>query len=203
MQLTILSWNACSITREKRELLLQYCDRKDIDIFCIQETWLKPNVMIPCKGFNIMKNDRITGRKNRVMIGIRSHIHYRELDLASQQSIDNEVEVVGTKLFLKNEKEMDIIFVYNPSGNNGLSGERIDEIIKMMPVAEDMIILGDMNAHSKSWCKCRNVNSSGKSLENCLINSPICLATHIEIPTRVNPQTGETTTIDLLLCDLR
>ena len=159
MQLTILSWNACSIMREKRKLLLQYCNRKDIDIFCIQETWLKPNIMSPCKGFNILRNDRITGRKGGVKIGLRSHIHYEELDLASQQSIDNEVEVVGTKLFLKNEKKMNVVCVYNPSGNNVLLGERIDEIIKMIPVAEDMIILGDTNAQNKSWYKCRKLNS--------------------------------------------
>jgi hypothetical protein len=76
-------------------------------------------------------------------------------------------------------------------------------VIAKILVGEDLMIVGDMNAHNRSWCKCRIINNSGASLENCLINNSICLVTPSGLPTRQNPQTGETKTFDLVLCSPR
>ena len=61
--LKLLSWNARSIVKTNKDMLVNYCLMNDVNIFCIQETHLKPHISPTFKGFNNLRKDRINADK--------------------------------------------------------------------------------------------------------------------------------------------
>ena len=66
MALEILSWNAQSIGKEKKVIILDHCQENSIDIICIQETWLQPHMRMNFRNYNVIRKDRTNGTKGGV-----------------------------------------------------------------------------------------------------------------------------------------
>ena len=71
MNMILLSWNACSVIKGKKDLLLMSCLENKIDIFSIQETWLKTHIKSEFHGYNVIRQYRIHTSKGGVLIGIK------------------------------------------------------------------------------------------------------------------------------------
>lgn len=197
MDLKILSWNSQSVRNEKKDLVVEFCHKNCIDVLCLQETWLKPYINMSFQGYNILRKDRIETGRGGVLIGISKKYHYTEVHIELGDNYEEYVEIVGCKLHLGNGKILNVINVYNSNGNNKDIGGIINELLDKIPNAEQVVLIGDFNAHSKVWCNCDLINASGKSLEDMLLENNICLITPKGLPTRKNPITGVSTTIDL------
>ena len=116
-----------------------------------------------------------------------------------QDHADYKVEINGCRVLQQDGSTINIINVYNANSNNNEIDGIINELSKKILANEGLIITGDFNAHSKVWCKYDIVNSSGRSMEDVLLQSPICLAAPNGLPTHKNHFTGGHTTIDLTL----
>ena len=66
MALKILSWNAQSIGKENKDIILDHCHENSIDIICIQETWLQPHMRMNFRNYNVIRKDRTNGTKGGV-----------------------------------------------------------------------------------------------------------------------------------------
>ena len=63
INLKILSWDAQSVMKEKKKPYLEYCQEHEIDVICIQETWLQLYINLIFKGHNMIRKDRSEGTK--------------------------------------------------------------------------------------------------------------------------------------------
>ena len=198
MTLRLFSWNACSVIKEKRDMILHYAVNEKVDVICIQETWLKPYIEMGFHGYNIIRHDRIAKDGGGVMIAICSSLHFEQWDIDYCHELSEHVEVIGCKLYLDTETIINVVNIYNPSGNNKHTGPLIVEIFSKVPKNEELILVGDFNAYSNVWCRCNLVNNYGKSIEESLLEGDIYLANPTGVPTRRNVQSSSYSTLDLV-----
>ncbi|KAK2724485.1 hypothetical protein QYM36_001103 [Artemia franciscana] len=199
MNLSLLSWNAQSILTYKKDMLLEYSSKNDLDVLCIQETWLHPYIQMKFKGYSVIRRDRIDQKGGGVIIGIRKGITFKKISFRNSGLLEkNGIELVAVKVFSKNLHALNIINIYNPHGNNKSVGTSMQAIIDETPGNEKHIIVGDFNAHSDVWCGCGTNNEAGNSLQRFMLDTPeSCLLTPKDFPTRINYSNGSYTTIDL------
>jgi len=169
-----------------------------LDFICIQETWLKPYIKTGFHRYNIIRHDRIAQDGGGVIIAIRSNLHFEQWNIDYCDELSEHLEAIGCKLYLDTEKIINVVNIYNASGNNKHIGSLIVEIFAKVPKNEELILVGDFNAHSNVWCRCELVNSSGKSIEESLLEDDIYLATPAGLPTRRNVQSSFYSTFDLV-----
>ena len=189
-----MSWNARSLVKVNKDLVLDYCIKNNIDAFCIQETYLKPYINPSLRDYKIVRLDRWNKERGGVIIGINKEINYTPLYLSMQE--DYQMEVVGCKLYLKNRVKLNIFNIYIPDSNLLLSDRGLEKITDTVPGGEKVLIIGDLNAHNGLWCGYGNDNRNGKTTYEFLMkNSDICLLTPKDLPTRINSRTGRSVTI--------
>jgi hypothetical protein len=75
-----------------------------------------------------------------------------------------------------------------------------EEISTLIDQDNYFLIGGDFNAHHESWSHQTTPNNSGKSIYSALLQSPqaTLIAPH-SLCTYINPSTGKTSTIDLMI----
>ena len=196
--LKLLSWNARSIVKTNKDMLVNYCLMNGVNIFCIQETHLKPHINPTFKGFNILRKDRINADKGGILVGIKKNIHFVPIRTQYLDKFD-KIEVQGCRVFLSKNMTVNIFNVYNPQGDSPQISDVLSTIVTNIPPRDMFIIVGDFNSHSNIWCNCGTTNRSGNHIEELLMNSDnICLLTPKNLPTRLNSNTGSYTTIDLM-----
>lgn len=151
------------------------------------------------RNYNVIRRDRTNGTKGGVIICLKNNIYFTSIEVDIEENCQWSMELVGCKITLDDGRLLNVFNVYNSNGNNPIVGDLIKKLYNLVPSNEDLIILGDFNAHSKVWCKCDLVNPSGRSLEKLLLENNICLITPKGLPTRCNPLSQVETTIDLIM----
>jgi len=59
----IMSWNARSLVKVNKDLVLDHCIKNNIDVFCIQKTYLKPYINPSFRDYKIVRLDRWNKRE--------------------------------------------------------------------------------------------------------------------------------------------
>ena len=134
------------------------------------------------------------------MLLIRDHLQYEEKTLTEYNGNKSlEVQVITVKM---QNSTMDVVNIYNPKTT--LNEREFQHY--MSQVSNQYIMVGDLNGHHHMWDPERNgaPNQCGRVLHDIVINSNnIAIAMPPSLPTYTNSYTGESSTIDLILCTPR
>jgi hypothetical protein len=114
------------------------------------------------RNYNVIRRDRTNGTKEGVIICLKNNIYFTSIEVDIEENCQWSMELVGCKITLDDGRLLNVFNVYNSSGNNPIVGDLIKKLYNLVPSNEDLIILGDFNAHSKVWCKCDLVKKLGK-----------------------------------------
>ena len=71
------------------------CLENKIDIFCIEETWLKSHIESEFRGYNVIRQYRIHTHKGGVLIGIKKNFHFTEIELELDEEVGDRIELMA------------------------------------------------------------------------------------------------------------
>ena len=184
----IIQWNCRGLKPKFDEISLIISQQKP-SIFCLQETFLKPDDKITLKGFNIYNYihsdcQRPSGGSS---IFVKSSCPQRNIDLTT--------ELQATAVSVTLDKEITICSIYIPPSFS-LKTEHLDSLLKQLP--SPYLLLGDFNGHNILWGSKEN-NSRGELIENFITNNDICLMND-KSNTYMHDPTGSFSSIDLSFC---
>lgn len=157
-ELAILSWNAAGIANKFIELQ-DLIEEKNIDIFLLQETFLKPQKKFGIPNYKIYRSDRLDGKFGGTLIGIKKNIVHNRLENFKTKLIEHtsiEIEMYNGEIYT-------IMSVYiSPSQRDY---KTIEEDLNLIFKCNRKIIAGgDFNSKNTAW-KCRTTNPRGKILQ--------------------------------------
>src|SRR6218665_4054782 len=133
--------------------------------------------------YNVVRKDYVKHSREGLAILIRTGISFTILDIVQ---IEN-AEILGIKIKTENG-HLEIINTYIAPENNIVK----TDIEKFFPLKR-AIILGDLNAHSKSW-GCTNANERDHILEE-VINDRLLTVLYTVQPTRISSINSKTQSV--------
>ncbi len=148
----ILQWNCRGIksNTEFKNFIFNY--PKEIDIICLQETFLKSKHTYKLPGYNVVRRDRPdTIIQGGIMTLIKKGIDYVEKPHI-QELESLTVEIVNSQLYITN------IYI---SPTKKVTSESIKALFESN---NKSIITGDLNGHSTLWGM-KKSNEVGKQIE--------------------------------------
>lgn len=172
--LKILSWNAAGIENKKHEFL-DLIEEKNIDIFLIQETFLKPCKKFGIANYIIHRTDRLIGRGGGTLIGVKKEIKHNRINNLDTKEIEN------TAIEIKMDGYNYTIISAYLSPSKKITEQDLDSLFNNN---KKIILGGDLNAKNTTW-NCRVTNPKGRTLQqhssrnNYFILSPD-LPTHFD-----------------------
>ena len=185
-------WNARSLLGKLSEFK-KYILSLNPHIVGVSETWLNTKYDPKFQNYNVIRKDREGQKGGGLLILIRRDIKYTILTLSHHQQ--GHLEVLAVKIATK-EGWGNLLFCYNPAQN--LQKAEFEYYFNQIPSPK--LIFGDFNARHQLWNPALNrasINISGKSLFEASINLSASLITPPDLPTRINPYTGRTSTLDI------
>ena len=163
-QLTIITWNACTLTG-KTDDLADTLTRQVIDIALIQETRLQPQTNFKISNYKIYKKDRQNNQGGGTAILIKRSIKHHEINTTPQNQIETTAIQVKTK-----HGPINIISTYNPPQKK-LDTNGLDFYFKQNTPT---ILTGDLNSKQTTW-GCRRSNKNGKLLHEYVTKNLITI----------------------------
>ena len=159
-------FNAQSIL-SKIDQIKDFLVSKNIDILCINESWLNANQKLKIQNYDIIRLDRINERGGGVCIIINKKINYQIVSLNTNE----EIQVV--KIFDQLLCAGDFYIV------NYYKSPRITEfdpllLSKIADLGDNVLLLGDLNAHSSMWSS-RLTNKAGEQIVDFIFEKDFCL----------------------------
>ena len=181
----IIQWNCRGLKPKFDEISLLVTQQKP-SVFCLQETFLKPDDKITLKGFSIYNHIHSECQKpsGGSSIFVESSFPQRHIELTT--------ELQATAVSVTLDKEITICSVYIPPSFS-LKIEHLDSLLKQLP--SPYLLLGDFNGHNILWGNKGN-NSRGELIENFITNNDICLMNDKSY-TYMHDPTGSFSSIDL------
>lgn len=162
LQININSLNN-SINKTELELIL---NKEDIQIACIQETWLLPKQELIIKDYNIYRKDREDGYGG-VAIACKNNLRTRLIEF------DTWLETVIVETMI-NSKKIVIASIYMTNPINGKTPKdtqyELEYLIEFLDTFENSLIMGDFNGKSSMWGNDIN-DGRGKIIEESIITS--------------------------------
>ena len=185
---SIIQWNCRGLKPKFEEISLLITSQKP-SIFCLQETFLKPEDKLTFKGFtsyNYIHTDcqRASGGST---ILIKNSCPQRKITL--------NTELQASAVSVSLDKEITICSVYIPPSFT-LKSDHLNSLLQQLP--SPYLILGDMNGHNVLWGNESN-DARGELLEDFITKNDICLMNDKSY-TYIHPTTHSFTSIDLSLC---
>src|SRR6218665_1630340 len=155
MALTVLQWNCRGFQPRKHELE-RYLRETPAppDVVCVEETFLKANKNPKVDGYSVYRQDSARGCGGGLAILLKTGINHTLLRLEEVEGVERQ----GIELCTAAGK-LTIINVYI-SPTNIVSKAQVD---CLFPTRHSLIV-GDFNAHSKSW-KDGRTDPGGRLLE--------------------------------------
>lgn len=151
--LNILNFNANGIihqTYELQALLVNY----DIDLACISETHLKPNIKFRLRNYTVIRTDRNNRPGGGTAIIIKNSMPYRRAILPIFQNLE------ATGIFIQLEgTEILVASVYHPP----YAQLNENDLTLLITRHKHFILCGDLNAKHKTWNSRLNT-SKGETL---------------------------------------
>ena len=194
-KLRCLFWNARSLRKCKQELpsLLQ-----DLDIFICVESWLQADSAenFNFAGFLTYRKDRLHAGGGGILLLVRKSIGYIEINDVTPP--DRSVEMTGIKI-TNLMPAIGIIVCYRTPDRN-LNQQQWDSIISHSQKLEYCIMVGDFNAHNKSW-NCDKTDSNGEKLLNSIENHDLFIH-NVNSKTYVNAHQTKKSNLDLIISSI-
>ena len=184
----IIQWN-CRGLKPKLDEISLLISQYNPSVFCLQETFLKPDDTITLKGFDTYNYIHSNCQKpsGGSSIFVKSSCPQRNIQLTT--------ELQATAVSVTLDKEITICSIYIPPSFS-LKTEHLDSLLKQLP--PPYLLLGDFNGHNILWGNKEN-NSRGEHIENFITNNDICLMNDKSY-TYMHHPTGSFSSIDLSLC---
>lgn len=157
-QLKVLFWNARSVLNKIYQLY-SYLDDNCIDICCICETHLKPNIHLPSHPDYVnYRFDRTETTMGGVMIMIHRDLKHTDIPILRTNLIEN----IGIEIII-NRRRMQFYSCYLPGGfrTNDINQHLANDITTITRRNTSYFALGDFNATHRSW--------------NCSQNNKVCI----------------------------
>jgi hypothetical protein len=105
------------------------------------------------------------------------------------------IEAIGASILFKNNQHIDFTSIYIPRANC-----ETEEIEAMLDRSNPYLLGDNFNGHHPLWESNATVNKAGKSVYEALINDQdACLITPPNLGTRLEPVSGNSSTIDLTI----
>ena len=134
-----MQWNANGVKDRKPELQ-RFLKENEIDIACIQETHLKPDIQkFFVRGYETFRRDRTTGAKGGVLTLVRNDIPAVKLE----ETTEGDLEFITIKAFMKEEQLLATNCYSSPARKLSLNSLSLSK--------EKHIVVGDLNGHSPEW----------------------------------------------------
>ena len=193
--LKVLYWNADGVVNKIHQLY-DFMIENFIDVACIQETFLKPNVILHAHpDFRCYRNDRLDRSKGGVMIIIRKLIKHHQLPHLHTNLIENlPLEIIC------NNRKIQLICLYVPGGatRTDIQQHLSNDVATIVNRRTTFFAMGDLNAKHQIW-NCSRGNLSGNILYDRMQHGNFHLLypdqpTHFPSAVRTHPST-----IDLAL----
>ena len=187
-QLTCIQWNARGLKKEKLIEFKQNLSLLNPSIVIISETHWNKRSIIKFSSYNIIRKDR-DDSFGGVAILVKKNFSFSPISL----TVSSKVECVGVSVHVNESEIIHFFSVYCPRGNCGAN-----DLLPIFRFSNNSIICGDFNAHHWLWESNSNCNKSGNSICEILNDcDEITLLTPVDFNTRIDPRSGNASTIDL------
>ena len=183
----IIQWNCRGVKPRFEELLLLSLLRPSV--FCLQETFLKPNDTFTLKGFNIYNHihlDCLRASGGSSLL-VHSTLPQRQIKLKT------DLQAVAVSVTL--EKEITFCSVYIPPSYL-LKSEQLTSLLQQLP--SPYMLVGDFNGHNVLW-GCNDNDPRGELIEDFITKNDICLMND-KSNTYLDSGKGTFSSLDLSLC---
>lgn len=193
-KLNILYWNARSI-QNKIIQLYSYLEENFIDVCCVNETHLKPDIHLHSHpDYKIYRYDRTDRAMGGVMIIAHRHLKHSLIPIPNTHLIEN----IGIEIIC-NRRKIHIFSCYLPGGTRAAEIRQhfANDITCIANRNSTFFALGDFNATNSAW-NCTRNNTAGNILLDITNNGQIFLLhpdTHTHFP---SDSSREPSTIDLI-----
>ena len=184
----IIQWNCRGLKPNYNEILLLLTIMKP-SVFCLQETFLKPEDNISFKGYNLFNYVYTDGHKPSGGSSILVH------DSCPQREVELKTDLQAVAVSVSLDKEITFCSVYIPP-NFSLHSRQLHSLLLQLP--SPYILVGDFNGHNILW-GCNKTNSRGEIIEDFMANHNLCLMND-KSHTYLHPATGTLSSLDLSFC---
>ena len=207
--LRLLQWNAGGLSANKVGELRRFLDNADppVDILAIQETHLQPGRTVKLPGYDILRADRVRGRRadarvsgGGLLTAVRSGIVHGQRPLVVR---DSTTEILAIDIFARNGKRptLRVVNLYAPpvlTNNETIDDRPISLGLNHLQPDDRTIICGDANAHHPAWDPHQPSNAAGHALDEWALDHEL-VSLNTGNATRINPATGGLSAPDVTL----
>ena len=175
----ILQWN-CNGVRAHQDELRNYLSTPgiNIDIVCLEETFLKPGVDFNLRGYIVIREDRTDDQKGGLLIAVKDDLSYAKINNINAVGVETQGVQVKTK-----NGNINIINGYMRP-NKPAAKDELEKLFRK----DTTVITGDFNAKSAMWGS-TDVNDAGIIVEDLLDKYDYVIANTGQ-PTRQNYNGG-------------
>lgn len=189
----LIQWNINGIYSHSNELKTLICDLNP-EILAIQETHLRTHHSFNLRNYSSYRFDFPGGNKacGGTAIFVKNSITSSPLNITMGNLQANAV-TIETPNFCSSK--LSICNIYIPP-HQDISVHELDHLFSQIP--KPYIVLGDFNAHSRTWGSSIN-NNRGNIIDKFLLKSDTFLLNRKK-PTHFNISNGTYSNIDLAFC---
>lgn len=184
--LKVSYWNANGLLNKKNELV-HYLNKHNIDVLLVNETHLKPNQIPKIRDYNFYKNDRLT-KGGGVAIYIKNNLSHCELPIIPTE----ELEIISIQVKMKNGPLI-LHSVYYPPCKTFHE----NDIKNAFMSNSATVMAGDLNAKHSEWNSIVN-NQRGLELKRLTDNTAIIVEGPLE-PTHFAAGKNSSDVLDIIL----
>ena len=184
----IIQWNCRGVKPRFEELLLLLSLLRP-SVFCLQETFLKPNDTFTFKGFNVynhIHSDCLRASGGNSLL-VHSSLPQRQIKLKT------ELQAVAVSITL--DKEITFCSIYIPPSYS-LRSEQLTSLLQQLP--SPYMLVGDFNGHNVLWGSNDN-DPRGELIEDFITENDICLMND-KSNAYLDSGKGTFSSLDLSLC---
>ena len=184
----IIQWNCRGVKPRFEELLLLLSLLRP-SVFCLQETFLKPNDTFTLKGFNVYNHIHLDCLRasGGTSLLVHSTLPQRQIKLKT------DLQAVAVSVTL--EKEITFCSIYIPPSYL-LRSEQLISLLEQLP--SPYMLVGDFNGHNVLW-GCNDNDPRGELIEDFITKNDICLMND-KSNTYLDSGKGTFSSLDLSLC---
>lgn len=180
-------WNANGTVLAYREEIIEFLHDYNLDVFLINETWLKPSRNLRIPNYNIFRDDRTSNKGGGTAIFVKSNIDHCLAHSFSSDNIESTAVKINTS-----SGPIKFISVYSPPKRQLITSELDSLLSENVPT----IIAGDLNAKHGSW-NSQYDNKKGRDLAKYALSNSIAIDAP-DLPT-LQPPNGRPDVIDIII----
>lgn len=184
-QTPVLQWNSQSLTRKKSELV-HLISKFSPSVIAVSETWFRPGTRFRVSGYSCLRDDRADGHAGSALL-VRRSLSFSQIPIPSHSP---DINIVAIRAL-----NISFISLYMPHPHSSL----FPDILLVISSVPSIILMGDFNAHHRSW-GCYRDDSFGHLLLEILDEANLCVINDGSPTRRVYPNQNPKSAVDLTIC---